>query len=185
VIAPALPRWFAAVLAEAETGVNARRSEVPRAVQDTEPPSVVVYNAIDDAWIAAGAPLDPNEVTPQQWVLQVNVGEELQLAADPFRSGGDDTAIIVLHLSGVALGGNNAASLAAAHRLMRAARRCVVDAWRTIGQEGLLLEGQRFDLPSNMTLLTQEPKPGSGAVDLALVIPFQSTDTWALGATET
>lgn len=185
-IAPALPRWVAEAMADPESGVNALRHQVPRAPIDNVPPEVAVYNAIDDAWLARRSPLDPVEVTPALWVLQVNVGEELQLDGDPLASGSlDDTAVVVIHLAGVAMQSDNAQALASAHRLMRAVRRCLLTAWQDVGMGGLLLEGQRFTLPATLQLLTQEPKPGSGAVDLALVIPFSSTDTWALGAPET
>ncbi len=182
-IAPALPRWVAEVLADAETGVNALRTQVPRGIDDAAPPEVGIYNAIDDAWVARSSPVET--VTPTEWVLQVNVGEELQVSGDPLASGSaDDTATIVVHLAGVAATGDNAAALAAAHRLMRAVRRCLNIAFRARRTDPLDLEGQLIALPNELTLLTQEPQPGSGAVDLALVIPFTIIDSWALGALE-
>lgn len=182
-IAPALPRWVAEVLAADETGVNALRTQVPRSLLDAAPPAVAIYNAIDDSWVARKSPIEA--VTPDLWVLQIGVGDEITVDGDPFTSGSlEDTVTVVIHLAGVALQSGNAAALAAAHRLMRAVRRCLLHAWRELGMAGLLLEGQRFTMPSTMQLLTQEAKQGAGAVDLALVIPFQSTDTWALGASE-
>jgi hypothetical protein len=182
-IAPALPRWVATVLADAEGGVDALRASVPRGAGDPEPPPVSVFNAIDHAWVARTAPAEG--VTPTHWVLQVNVGEELQLGGNPLRSDPiADTATVVVLLVGVTAQGDDAATLASAHRLMRVVRRCLVLAFTACRTTGLTLEGQAFDLPDDLTLLTQEPEPGSGAIAIALVIPFTMTDMWALGAQE-
>ncbi|WP_396216496.1 hypothetical protein [Gemmatimonas sp.] len=183
-IAPALPRWVAEVLADSENGVNALRVLVPRRESDAEPPEVAVFNAVDEDWVARAAPVEG--VIPDLWALQINVGEELQIAGSPMSSDPvEDTATIVVLLVGVATDGQNAGALAAAHRIMRAVRSCLNTAFRTLRTDGLQLEGQYFSLPSQLSLLTQEPVPGSGQVALALVIPFTATDTWALGAPET
>lgn len=182
-IAPALPRWVAEILAHPETGVDALRLLVPRGPEDPEPPPVSIYNAIDSAWVARSAPAEG--VTPDHWVLQVNVGEELQLGGSPLSSEPiDDTATIVALLVGVTTDGNNAATLASAHRIMRALRHCLIAAFHALRADGLALEGQHFALPSQLSVLTQEPEPGSGAIAIACVIPFTMTDTWALGAPE-
>lgn len=181
-IAPALPRWVALRLADVEAGVNAIAPSVPRSADDPLPPVVAIYNAIDDDWVARAAPAEG--VTPAQWVLQVNVGEELQLGGAPFDGDLTDTATVVVLLVGVTADGEDAATLAAAHRLMRAVRRCLLLAFDALRTDGLQLEGQAFDLPNQLTVLTQEPEPGSGAIAIACVIPFPMTDTWALGAQE-
>lgn len=185
-ITAALPRWIAQQLADPDFGVNALRASVPRDEIDPVPPPVSIYNAIDDDWVARKSPTEG--VTPDEWVLHVNVGESIQLAGDPDAEGNvSDSADVVIHLAGVTLQGKNAAALAAAHRLMRAVRRCLLHAFRGVRRldpPALVLEGQRIEMPAELALLIKEHQPGSGAVDLALVIPFDITDEWALGAPE-
>ncbi len=182
-IAPALPRWVAAQLADAVTGINVRRLQVPRGLTDAAPPEVAIYNAIDDDWVARDTA--PEQLAPELWVLQVNVAEEIELAGNPAPDGPiEDTAIMVVQLAGVTADGGNADALAHAHRLMRAVRRVLLEAFATLGMDDLYLEGQSIRPPSTMNLQTQELVAGSGAITLALFLPFTITDTWALGAEE-
>ncbi len=182
-ITPALCRWVAEVLSDFDYGVNALRVLVPRRETDPEPPPVAIYNAVDADWVARSSPVEA--VTPDLWVLHINVAEEIDLAGDPAEGDISDTATVVILLAGVTTEGKNAEALAAGHRIMRAVRRCLHDAFRNIQQQEspvLELEGQLVSPPEGLTLRTQEQKPGSGALDFALFVPFPIHDTWALGA---
>lgn len=184
-ITAALPRWIAQVLADPDHGVNALAPLVPREETDPTPPAVAIYNAVDDDWVARSSPVEM--VTPDLWVLHVNVAEEIDLAGSPSEGDISDTATIVVLLAGVATDGKSAEALIAGHRLMRAARRSLFDAFRSIQQQAkpvLTLEGQDITMPESMSLRTQEQQAGSGAVDFALFLPFTITDQWALGAPE-
>lgn len=184
-ITAALPRWVAERLADPDYGVNALRVLVPRDETDPEPPEVAIYNAIDDDWVARKSPVE--EVTPDLWVLHVNVLEEIDVVGNPAEGDLADTATVVILLAGVTAEGKSADALIAGHRLMRAVRRCLVSAFRAIQNDELPvldLEGQSVSLPPRLTLRTQEQKPGSGAVDFALFVPFPIHDTWALSAEE-
>lgn len=186
-ITPGLPRWIADLLADEDTGVNTWRTTVPRGGSDAAPPEVDVYNAIDDHWVARAAPVEG--VTPTRWVLHVNVGLQMQVAGDPDAEGGiADTGTVIVHLSGVTLDANNAAALAAAFRLMRVVRRVLLRGFRAIREQAtplLVLEEMEIGLPQELELLVQESTPGAGTIDMALVIPFDLTDIWALAAPET
>lgn len=183
-ITPALPRWVAGLLGDADDGVNHWAPLVPRGDDEPAPPSVAVYNAVDDAWVARQHADD--EATPTQWVLAVRVGEELQLAGEPGTGSLDDTAPIIVELQGVTdEDTNNAVVLATAYRVMRAARRVLNTAFVALRGEQLALEGTQVMLPEQLQAFTLDNQPGSGQVGLALLLPFTLTDTWALGAEET
>lgn len=185
-IAPALPRWVATALADEATGVNAMLLEVPRDVSEEPPRAVTVYNAFDDAIVARKAPR--TELRADEWVLSVAPAEELEHAGNPLEEGDlRDSAPIVLHLSGVTVNGDDAASLAEANRVMRAVRRVLLQAFRLIQQAGtpLVLEGQTIELPEQWKSITKVVTVGSGQYDLVVVIPFLLTDDWAFSAPET
>ena len=183
-IAPALPRWVADRLADVATGVNALSPQVPRALLDSAPPEVSIYNAIDSAWVARSSPVEG--VTPDLWIMQVGVGLTLEMTGNPDAEGSlSDTATVVVHLAGVTSEGDNAAAVAAAYRIMRATRRCLNIALREFGMEDVVLEGQAITAPETMSLISSEQQPGAGQIDLILILPFTIHDYWALGASET
>lgn len=183
-ITPALPRWVAGLLGDADTGVNHWAPLVPRGDAEPAPPAVAVYNAVDDAWVARQHVDD--EATPEAWVLAVRVGEEMQLAGDPGEGPVEDAASIIVELQGVTdEQANNAVVLATAYRVMRAVRRVLHTAFIAQLMEPLLLDGEQITLPTQLQGFTLDSQPGSGQVALALLLPFTLTDTWALGAEET
>jgi len=182
-ITPALPRWYADLLADPTSGVNVIAPTVPRRVADPAPPAVGVFNSVDDAWVARGHVDD--EATPDEWVLFVGVAEEMQLAGDPGDGALEDTATVVISLHGATIDADNAATLAQAYRLMRAVRRVLITAFVAQQMDVLVLEGQQITLPSQLQGITLDSKPGSGQVALAIALPHSITDTWALGAEET
>ena len=181
-ITPALPRWVAAVLADPSTGVNAFAPLVPRGVTESDPPTVAIYNAVDDAWVARKHSSDV--ATPDEWVLAVRVAEELQLAGAPGAGSLEDSASVVVELQGVTIDADNASALATAYRVMRAVRRSLNTAFVAQLMEPLTLEGQLITLPESLQGFTLDGTPGAGQVSLAFVLPFTLTDTWALGAEE-
>jgi hypothetical protein len=180
-IAPALPRWVAGLLADPTTGVNALAPLVPKGHAESAPPLLAVFNTVDDAWVARKY-VDVDEATPDEWVLLVRVAEEMQIAGTPGDGSIEDSATVVVELHGVAIDSDNADALAIAFRVMRAVRRCLYLAFREQAMRPLLLEGQSIDLPSRLQGFTLDGKPGSGAVSLALVLPFTITDIWAQSA---
>lgn len=179
-IVPELVRWHAAMWADPSRGIDAVAPSVPRG-SDPLPPAVVVHNAIDEDWLARGAPIDPASLDPATWVFTVAFGQDMQLAGDLLRGAVDDEAIIVATLTGLPDNGADAAALAAAYRLMRVARRCLVDAWRPYAQTGLELEAQRFRAPTSMRVaLIDLDTDAESKVALTMVLPYPATDPWAL-----
>lgn len=184
-IAPAVVRWVAATLADELAGVNATLPTVPRGDSEEAPRPVTIYNAFDDHIVARNAPA--SELLASEWVLSVAPAEELDLAGDPLEQGDlRDSAPVVLHLSGVTVDGQDAHTLAEAHRVLRAVRQVLLHAFRQLrgGGEPLELERQWVDLPDRWKAIAKVVHAGSGQYDLMLVLPFLITDNWALSAPE-
>lgn len=181
-ITPALPRWVAGLLNDPTTGVNALAPWVPKRLTDPEAPPVGIYNAVDDAWVTRKHADD--EATPDEWVIAVRIGEELQIAGAPGTGSAEDSCSVVIELQGVTdEDADNAVVLAMAFRIGRAIRRCLNLAFVALEMDALQLEGQQITLPEQIAGFTLDGK--SGTLSLALVLPFTLTDTWALSAEET
>lgn len=174
-ITPALLRWITGVLTHEDTGINVRSAQVPRGVDEAAPPAVVVWNSADDDLVAGSV---PPEATADAWVLHVQYGLIIEASADASDKDQRDGAQIVLQLNGITVEGDSAVTLANAYRIMRAARRCIRDAFRALGMDALILEEQQIVLGDSLRLLIKEPSPGAGEVDLALVVPLEITDSW-------
>lgn len=174
-ITPALLRWVTAALMHEDTGINVLAPLVPRGEDEDAPPLVQVWNAVDEDLVAAAV---PPEASADAWVLHVQYGLIVEAAGDAADKDQRDGAQIVLQLNGITVEGNSAATLANAYRIMRAARKCVRDAFRALGMDALILEAQQIVLGDTLRLLIKEPTPGAGEVDLALVVPLEITDSW-------
>jgi len=176
-ITPELPFWITQVLAHAETGINILIPLVPRAVGRPAPPLVQIYNSTDDDLVASGA---PPVASADVWVLQVGIGLNVDAFGNPHTDlqSGPRIAPLVRQLQGITVQGNSATTLASACRIMRAAERCIRNAFRAMGMGVLLLDGQQIDMPMEMQLIVAEPEAGAGQFDVILNIPFEYTDSW-------
>lgn len=177
-ITPELVRWYAAVAGDAVTGLDIIAALVPRAVGDDPPPLVAIYNAVDDNWVARGAPVAAADLDPALWTLTIALAPSLTFGRDP-ESKAHGNATVILLLTGMPQDAEDAAATASGYRLMRGLRYCVNKAWLPYEGDGLELDQQRFTLDGDGTLEVAEVKNDSDVlVGFALTLDHRSTDHW-------
>lgn len=168
--------WSLAQLDDPTTGLNARRIGIPRPANADAPPACGVFSQNESAWVAR-AEIPPEVLTRHPAVLLRQAGE----FEAPFLPEEPTPATIDLAILAAARDDETHVQLVQLEQLLRTALRVLALAFPAGADPTITVDGVDFSPTGRVTWLPPVTSPDTPLL-LGVVLSFQVTDTWSLGA---
>lgn len=172
----ALIGYCLAELEDPTTGLNATRIDVPRPVAAPAPPACGLYSQNESAWVARAE--IPREVLTREPVVLLRQAAEIEA---PWLPEEPAPATVDLALLAVARDDETHVQLVQLEQLLRTALRVIARAFDTGADPTVTVDGVDFAPTGRVTWLPPVTSPDTPLM-LGVVLSFQVTDAWTLGA---
>ncbi len=168
--------WSLAALEHTTTGLNAERIDIPRPALGDPPPACAIFSQNESAW-AARAEL-PTEVLTRQPIVVLRQAAEFEA---PFLPEDTAPATVDLAILAAARADQTHVQLVQLEQLLRTALRVIARATPAGADPTITIDGVDFSPAGRVTWLPPVVTPDTPLL-LGVVLSFQVTDTWSLGA---
>lgn len=168
--------WTLAALEDATAGLNATSGGIPRASMTDAPPACALFSQNESAW-AARAEI-PKEVLTRNPVVILRQASEFEA---PFLPDDPSPATVDLAILAATRGDQTNVQLVQLEQLLRTALRVIARATPNGADPTVTVDGVDFSPSGRVTWLPPITTPDSPLIS-GVVLSFQVTDAWSLGA---
>lgn len=172
----AILTWCLTALEDPATGLNALRSGIPRAAGVDAPPACGLYSQNESAWVARAE--IPSEVLTRHPVVLLRQAAEFEA---PFLPEEPAPATVDIALVAVARDDQTHLQLLQLEQLLRTALRVIARAVPAGADPTVTADGIDFS-PTGRVVWLPPVTTADTPLMLGVVLSFQVTDTWSLGA---
>lgn len=169
--------WLLAALEDPATGLNVTRVAIPRDPMADPPPAALLFSQNESAWVARGQ-FPTEEVLSRQPAVMLRQAGEFEA---PFLPEEPAPATVDIALLAGGRGDATHQQLVQLEQLLRTALRVIALAVPTGGDPIITQHGIDFTPTGRVTWLPPVTTPDTPLI-LGVVLSFQVTDSWTLGA---